>query len=803
MRVGATRPSRLSPGAAALLFSTLCVVLAAAYIPGAACQDSQPTTAAGQQEHAPLLKQEGPTITAESATSRGTGGGITAQAGANASVHVLTVQAKAPNAASPHTSTCCVGGLDLVAALRNVSKAAVAALGAVADDDPTFDTAVSSKLMDVLAHGQGAPSTSISLSQDAQVHAACIDHDNQEAGDESTTPLRYHPGLCADDANNLHINPSPGRDVWLWPQPDTGSLYVGDVDVVAFLRTVSASLASITGSLFREAGALGLATTADIDVDSLDTIARFALMPSPFRGAGETESHNSSFDDSESIASESTVTIDDNGDLHLHSTGDIRFRSLQQQSRHNASAWPGPLVVDGMDILYVVKLLQQAQAKLTGIPCYGHSPTFALNCADQTSRSLLALRSSIPLCSIVNVTNCCCRELSFVRSIATSVSIAANTVHANLTGLASVGGAIAVEESDITAARLRTIAFGQMTYIGGDVRLSMTPLQALSFANITSIDGLVDLSENTHLTAVAFGALNRISATLNLNRNSNLSSIDFGALTHIGGELQLEGTGLQALVLRGIQHIGSIIHLNNNEQLQHVDLADLTAIPQALYLADSSSLQSVNLGHVTSVAGNLNLFRNGNLSSVMFPNLLRANGAIYLHETRIPTLAFSQVTTIAGALFVDNCHQLTLIDFGALTSILGTVKLHHNDALTSINFANLRSTKSLELHDNSILTSVDFASVSTVNGDVDLTACPQLQSVDFGTGQLSIEGKLLLQGNSQLTTLDFSNVTAINGIIDIRDCEQLESVDFYHLGSCLCVDGPTMVSRAPQYCLLC
>jgi len=192
-----------------------------------------------------------------------------------------------------------------------------------------------------------------------------------------------------------------------------------------------------------------------------------------------------------------------------------------------------------------------------------------------------------------------------------------------------------------------------------------------------SIEGELDLGENSDSNVISLGNLVSVKGSLNLN-GSEIESL--GNLTHVGGDLDLSHTKLKSL--------GNLTHVGRNLDLSESkieSLGNLTRVDGDLDLNDTRKIKS--LGNLTSVGGTLYL-TNSKVKSL--GNLTEVGDMLELFNSNVKNLG--NLTSVGGSLFtygtgLENLGKLTyvgkdldlklteVLDFGNLKKVGGNLEL--------------------------------------------------------------------------------------------------------------------------------
>lgn len=246
---------------------------------------------------------------------------------------------------------------------------------------------------------------------------------------------------------------------------------------------------------------------------------------------------------------------------------------------------------------------------------------------------------------------------------------------------------------------------------------------AVTLISLTSVGD--DVSIQQIANAITTMAVCAVTGDVLINDNNALCALDLSGLQTIGGYLNIadnyDACGSPTIDVADIQTIGGYLNVSGNNAMPGLDFDALTAVSGldgtlSIDVDDNDALASISAPLLTSLGGALRLQNNEMVSSI----------------------DFSDLTSVVGSLTIDDEDLvIDLSGFAALTTVGGSVLITNNGALTS--------TDGL-----SSLTTIGSADVPvqtmTVTGNVNLGTCCiipcQLTSIDgIGapyTGKLSI-----------------------------------------------------------------
>lgn len=262
------------------------------------------------------------------------------------------------------------------------------------------------------------------------------------------------------------------------------------------------------------------------------------------------------------------------------------------------------------------------------------------------------------------------------------------------------------------AADLRALA--GVAEITGDLRIERTALATVALPDLRQIGGSLVIWENDALVETSFPALERVGGDLSLYDDPLLASLaGFPALRSVGGTLSV------------------------NRMPAVVDLDGLGALETAgaLYLFHDTALSSLlGLDALRTVSGPVDLWELPALASVGSPTLETIGGRLDLFDAdRLDTIDLPALVGLGGYELQECGAMVDVGTFPALRAIPGAVKIHYDDALSSLSgFAAVEEVGELTVRFDGALSSLaGLAALERITGLLELDHLDALQAIDL------------------------------------------------------------------------
>lgn len=317
------------------------------------------------------------------------------------------------------------------------------------------------------------------------------------------------------------------------------------------------------------------------------------------------------------------------------------------------------------------------------------------------------------------------------------------------------------------------------TVFTGSLQISGSDISDLSpLSSITSIVGGLRLSNNPSLTSIqGLHNITNIGGDLELNGfNFPLVNLDgLASLQTVGGMLSVQSF-LNLTSVQGLSNVTTVggnflIQFLGNTDFTSISLPNLTLVGR-FNLRENNNLITVNFDGLETVGTTFHLYSNDNLVTANFPALEEV-GSSYINDFQINSglfeifqginlenLNLSSLHTIKGGIdFVQN-NKLMDLGFQNLTTVLRSIRINSNPALTSIDgLSGLSGTLT------------NFSVIGTNISNLD--ALENITAIGSGT-----TGDLIINDNPQLTSLmGLSGITTINRNMEIHNNDVLVNLN--------------------------
>lgn len=256
----------------------------------------------------------------------------------------------------------------------------------------------------------------------------------------------------------------------------------------------------------------------------------------------------------------------------------------------------------------------------------------------------------------------------------------------------------------------------------------------------------------THTAATditGFSSLENVGSTFNISDNPELLSMSsLGSFLRIGNDLLIDSNAKLSNLngLWAIQFIGGSVYIEENNEITDITLASLS------YIGNSS--------------GN-NIFNNANLQSINLPQMDIVYGTFTIRSNPLLTTLSSSVVH-SDDLIIENNDTLTSISFSSLENV-GNIEIYYNDIAT-VNFSSLESSGTLEIYENDLLTSLNFPALVTIDGRMRIYGHALLEEILFPVLESTYD--IYIFDNETLVTFDHPSLTTIYD----QDCSQVVNI---------------------------
>ncbi len=398
-------------------------------------------------------------------------------------------------------------------------------------------------------------------------------------------------------------------------------------------------------------------------------------------------------------------------------------------------------------------------------------------------------------------------------NLSCGVGIINNASLENLNGLESLVLVEGAMNIDNNASLITLTGLESLNKVGNCLHkfgfITSKGIQISNNESLSSLDGLVNLSDENSLTISGNNSLTNLSTLsyltkiedLTIDNNDNLNNL--AAIENLDSITYFEITGNANLTslsdLEGLSYLGQLrldstylTNLNGLEGLSNI--GGMAFVENPLL----SSLQAFN--QIDSI-GEGGLFLEGNLlidSLFDFNNLVSIKGSLSLKNTYISSLKGIENVEHLGGLSVEGNSLLTsLSELESLSTILGGIRISYS-VLSNLNgLENINTVTGLTLSDNQLLESLNglenldsaFVQVSIIRNNL-------IQSLN-GLDSLTYIGGYGGPMASGLSIWDNESLVDLTALQNLNSVSRLEIIQNNVLSS-LCglenIDAATIIS---------
>lgn len=333
-------------------------------------------------------------------------------------------------------------------------------------------------------------------------------------------------------------------------------------------------------------------------------------------------------------------------------------------------------------------------------------------------------------------------------------------------------------------------ALASINCIDGDLLIAGTDVDKLPLTNLEIVTGDLVIAGNNALTTLdGLTHLREVGRKVLVQVNPELA--DVGALggieradevSLVGNDALTDLVGLEAMV-----HLRTTLTITNNGGLRSLaGLDNLLTASRPIVIRGNRSLASVDALDRLRSAQLIDLSGNGALRSISLDALEKVDVRLIVSaNVALTTVALPALSTVGDFVRIEGNNALTSLTSPGLLSV-GSVLVNDDASLATVDFAGLVfATQSVELANLPALSSARFDRLTSIGGQLRLSATPQLSSL-AGFGRLGsiagafvvdrtglpsfagmgalgvVAGDLLVTGNGQLTS--FAGLTALHDV---------------------------------------
>ena len=327
-----------------------------------------------------------------------------------------------------------------------------------------------------------------------------------------------------------------------------------------------------------------------------------------------------------------------------------------------------------------------------------------------------------------------------------------------------------------------------------------------------SCDTLTSISVEKAASLNETLSASQISANFSVTQNDAPVAIVFDKLGVLMSPFTVfaltENTAVVSVTFDSLEQLGSTLLVENNSGEISLNLASLFVVDGtgALVIQNNTGLVSASFSALFFVTGNCTLSLNV-MKNIYFPFLVEIDGQFSVLEQTIQnqgdTVFFPLLRSVTGALSIWGNKGLLSLDFQALLEVSGEISVANNPDLTKFATSFESGSLNLVIDSNPALTWVSFVDMTTFTGSIVIHNNDRLQTLDFPAldvldiSSLQIDENenlvdlsislvsgnlnLALYSNSKLESVAFPQLTTLNGTFTIMNNTSLQSLSFPNL----------------------
>ena len=196
-----------------------------------------------------------------------------------------------------------------------------------------------------------------------------------------------------------------------------------------------------------------------------------------------------------------------------------------------------------------------------------------------------------------------------------------------------------------------SLAFPNLTEVGGDVTITNTDAGDISLNSLNSTGGNIDINDNASAGDIDLSSLNSTGGNIDINDNASAGDISLNSLNSTGGNIDInDNASAGDIDLSSLNSPGGNIDINDNASAGDIDLSSLNSTGGNIDIEDNGGgTPTVTLGSLTDVDGNLTVETEG--AGTFDPGPVSPGG-----NTNLTTEGYDAVTatTAAGDTSVQN-----------------------------------------------------------------------------------------------------------------------------------------------------
>jgi hypothetical protein len=315
-------------------------------------------------------------------------------------------------------------------------------------------------------------------------------------------------------------------------------------------------------------------------------------------------------------------------------------------------------------------------------------------------------------------------------------------------------------------------------------------LQYLELGNLNTVLASLAIFTNAELLSVDLSLLQTVVSTFTLRNNPMLSAFEVPQLRVIlQGDLEVTDNDiLTRFYAPQLTYVYSGVNLYENPAVEEIILSKLT-MAAGVGLLDNPNLLTADLSSLQE-AGGMQIFRNPQMEAFDIRALQVTNG-LYILTAGITILSAPQLTYAAGiGMITTTCGRVTFIHL-PLLSVVTTLYLASNAALTYMDLSSLQVVRDIELGYNAKLEFSDLPLLQTISGLFTQGNTPVSR---FYAPQLQYAYSISVWEGSKSTWIHLPSLTQV-GVFGVRILPKLAVVD---LSSLRVVDLVFAIEDTPE-----
>lgn len=239
---------------------------------------------------------------------------------------------------------------------------------------------------------------------------------------------------------------------------------------------------------------------------------------------------------------------------------------------------------------------------------------------------------------------------------------------------------------------------------------------------------------------------------------------------HVEGDLVIEATELEAVVLPALAWIGGELRIWENPRLSTWHAPVLDEVARDLSLFDDAALDTLEgFAALRRVGGVLRVSRLPALAQLTAPSPLEELGGLYAYrDDALASVDLGGVAAIHGDVELWELAALSTVDLGAVEAVEGKLDLFDNDRLTSLEAPALTALRAYELHHCDAMRSAGALPLTELPGGLVLQYNGALEGLGRLDGLVRVGGATI-RFNAGLEQLDSGALERVEGTLTVAN----------------------------------